>query len=895
MPPAIRRHNSDRDDKASTSAKDSLEVPPNGNSSAPTSPGEHPQSLLPSAMPERQLRRESRMTFPPEVTSYISLADSPRDMQHSIPLVPIPSSGTPSSGYSASPNPSSRDENHPHSVPPPSSRPLAVMTEVAEPEDLESPSRESSVKSPVSRFAPQYNTSEADLARPSVDTTRSENLPTPRQSLDQRPPADTSRPSRSPPRLAPFLLPHTRLCIPHSTVYSNAVGRDVLCFIVSITVRPPNAAPATWNVAKLFSAFIDLDTKIKARSGKSRKDWKAMVAPLPDGKAWKDFAPSKIDQRKAALETYLQSLLVAPLSDKTDLCEFLSTDPVQAKDTKARKEGYLTKKGKNFGGWKTRYFVLDGPVMEYFESRGGSHLGSITITGAQIGRQNRPADSSDERDFRHAFLIIEAAKKGATNRHVLCADSDMDRDSWIEMLVRHVDPEPAPLATRSRSDSRKSSKDVVVTAAQPMSKLAANGDAKFAGAPSPRLINSIETQRQQGIPVSASTPSLASIAAPPHTPSTATAETRVAPPTQPLTLVTSPSSEILSSSPPQAADTTPRPSKRQSMMPPRGASHSAAYLSKLSSEGLSAPPGYQEKERDRKAKSGRFWPSFGKQPEKIARPVFAIPLNESIAVASVAGLPAIVFRCIEWLEAKHAEEEEGVYRLSGSSAVIKGLKDRFDSEGDVNLLQLDERWDPHAIAGLLKSFLRELPTSLLTRELHPRFLAVMGELQFARHIIVLTKPDLIDTSARVAELSRLVSDLPPPNYALLRALTAHLILIVRNAPVNKMTLRNIGIVFSPTLGIPAGIFSELVSHFGAIFDDEPMDDVSEGAQGEGNTAATTTAASVGESGGALNVPLEGSRRNRNSVLYQKVGIDTMLGLGGRALDPGGFARLIYDK
>jgi hypothetical protein len=163
-----------------------------------------------------------------------------------------------------------------------------------------------------------------------------------------------------------------------------------------------------------------------------------------------------------------------------------------------------------------------------------------------------------------------------------------------------------------------------------------------------------------------------------------------------------------------------------------------------------------------------------------------------------------------------------------------------------------------------------------------------------RHIIVLTTPDLIETSARVAELSRLVSDLPPPNYALLRALTAHLILIVRNAPVNKMTLRNIGIVFSPTLGIPAGIFSDLVSHFGAIFDDEPMDDVSDGPQGKGNAAAAADAtAAVGEGGAVLSVPLEGSRRNRNSVLYQKVGIDTMLGLGGRALDPGGSPLLIY--
>jgi RalA-binding protein 1 len=164
------------------------------------------------------------------------------------------------------------------------------------------------------------------------------------------------------------LLAHTRLAIPTSSVFPNALGRDVLCFIISVSVRPPNSAPLTWNVAKLFSAFIDLDTKIKARSGKGRKEWKAMVAPLPEGRAWKDFAPSKIDQRKAALETYLQSLLVAPLNDKADLCDFLNTDRVQAKTNQARKEGYLTKKGKNFGGWRTRFFVLDGPVMEYFET-----------------------------------------------------------------------------------------------------------------------------------------------------------------------------------------------------------------------------------------------------------------------------------------------------------------------------------------------------------------------------------------------------------------------------------------------------------------------------------------------------------------------------------------------
>ena len=125
----------------------------------------------------------------------------------------------------------------------------------------------------------------------------------------------------------------------------------------------------------------------------------------------------------------------------------------------------------------------------------------------------------------------------------------------------------------------------------------------------------------------------------------------------------------------------------------------------------------------------------------------------------------------------------------------------------------------------------------------------------------------------MAELSRLVSELPPLNYALLRALTAHLILIVQNAPTNKMTLRNIGIVFSPTLGIPAGIFSELVSHFGAIFDDLPEEEVEEQSQ----------PSTLGVPGDDTEATI---KRKRNSMLYQAGGADVMLGLGGRALDPG---------
>ena len=132
--------------------------------------------------------------------------------------------------------------------------------------------------------------------------------------------------------------------------------------------------------------------------------------------------------------------------------------------------------------------------------------------------------------------------------------------------------------------------------------------------------------------------------------------------------------------------------------------------------------------------------------------MFGTALEESLEVAQIANLPAIVFRCIQYLEVGKADQEEGIYRLSGSSAVIKSLKDRFNlgrfalpttaieklnldangsTEGDVDLLASDEYWDPHAIAGLLKTFMRELPASILTRELHTRFLSVIGGCRFS--------------------------------------------------------------------------------------------------------------------------------------------------------------------
>jgi len=185
------------------------------------------------------------------------------------------------------------------------------------------------------------------------------------------------------------------------------------------------------------------------------------------------------------------------------------------------------------------------------------------------------------------------------------------------------------------------------------------------------------------------------------------------------------------------------------------------------------------------------------------------------------------------------------------------------AEGDVDLLGSDEYWDPHAIAGLLKTFLRELPASILTRDLHLKFLSVIGwccSCEGPYEVLNQTFSDFVDPQERIKELSQLIASLPIANYSLLRALTAHLILIVQNAGVNKMTMRNVGIVFSPTLGIPAGVFSLMLGEFNRVFNVDAENGL------KNSDAAPSPELS-----------------RRNSRQYSDAAADQLLGLSGRSL------------
>ncbi|CAG8450432.1 16606_t:CDS:2 [Acaulospora morrowiae] len=600
-------------------------------------------------------------------------------------------------------------------------------------------------------------------------------------------------PSKMPSKISSETISGIAVKVIGSNKKINDKGKEVLTFILSVgQARVVDGTivgmeKELWRVEKFYSDFLALDGKLKQQSKRVAN----MMKKLPDKNLLYNNAPSKVDQRKTALEQYLQHIISLPLKDSKDLCEFLSANVIEqdSKDLQQPgfKEGYLTKKGKNFGGWKTRFFVLDSPVLKYYESKDGNHLGSIRLTHAQIGRQQSNTANDSEKDnensYRHAFLILEPkpGSKTQNTRHVLCAESDAERDEWVEALLQYVGV---------AEESSKQKKDKKKTNTQTVSEQSSRENS---------LKNDSRHERKKGNNDSISSTNSSMLSVSNHNVGALNGREDIDRPIirngtpelrEPLLV-----SSVVSSSSQSSRDAQ---------------SHGQLNVrrDRLQEDDQ---PSSEKKKNSRKTFFGNMFSSNRDEKKRYhdARPdtsriVFGVPLDQAISVVRIKEgyeLPAVVYRCIEYLDAKNASEEEGIYRLNGATATIKSLKDRFNTEGDVDLVS-EGGYDVHAVAGLLKLYLRELPTSVLTRELHMEFLNVI---------------DLLDRRDRVNELGRLVSTLPLPNYTLLRTLARHLIQIVQKSDINKMTVRNIGIVFAPSLGIPAGVFTLLMAEFDYIF------------------------------------------------------------------------------
>uniref|UniRef100_A0A8C2EJ12 Rho GTPase activating protein 17a n=1 Tax=Cyprinus carpio TaxID=7962 RepID=A0A8C2EJ12_CYPCA len=126
-------------------------------------------------------------------------------------------------------------------------------------------------------------------------------------------------------------------------------------------------------------------------------------------------------------------------------------------------------------------------------------------------------------------------------------------------------------------------------------------------------------------------------------------------------------------------------------------------------------------------------------------------------------------------------KEEGLFRIAAGASKLKKLKAALDCSTS----QLEEFYsDPHAVAGALKSYLRELPEPLMTYQLYDEWIQASN---------------VPDPDKRLQALWVTCNQLPKNNKANFRYLIKFLAKLAQESDVNKMTPSNIAIVLGPNL------------------------------------------------------------------------------------------------
>ncbi|XP_033908293.2 rho GTPase-activating protein 17-like isoform X2 [Acipenser ruthenus] len=126
-------------------------------------------------------------------------------------------------------------------------------------------------------------------------------------------------------------------------------------------------------------------------------------------------------------------------------------------------------------------------------------------------------------------------------------------------------------------------------------------------------------------------------------------------------------------------------------------------------------------------------------------------------------------------------KEEGLFRIAAGQSKLKKLKAALDCSTS----QLEEFYsDPHAVAGALKSYVRELPEPLMTFHLYDEWIQASN---------------VSDPDKKLQALWVTCDKLPKPNKANLRYLIKFLAKLAQESAVNKMTPSNIAIVLGPNL------------------------------------------------------------------------------------------------
>ncbi|XP_055774048.1 rho GTPase-activating protein 40-like isoform X2 [Salvelinus fontinalis] len=166
--------------------------------------------------------------------------------------------------------------------------------------------------------------------------------------------------------------------------------------------------------------------------------------------------------------------------------------------------------------------------------------------------------------------------------------------------------------------------------------------------------------------------------------------------------------------------------------------------------------------------------------------LFGVPLATLLEndqkVKSTATTP-LILQALLWFLEKRGVDSEGILRVSGSQSRIKKLQQDLEQ----NFYSGGFSWDevsPNDVAALLKKFIRELPSPLLTAEHLNTFSAAR---------------DIPELKQKLHVLNLLILLLPEPNRNTLKALLEFLSKVVSRERRNRMNLWAVSTIMAPNL------------------------------------------------------------------------------------------------
>ncbi|KAJ3599535.1 hypothetical protein NHX12_033494 [Muraenolepis orangiensis] len=165
-------------------------------------------------------------------------------------------------------------------------------------------------------------------------------------------------------------------------------------------------------------------------------------------------------------------------------------------------------------------------------------------------------------------------------------------------------------------------------------------------------------------------------------------------------------------------------------------------------------------------------------------------------------VPLLIHKCITEIE-KRGCQVVGLYRLCGSAAVKKELREAFERDShatelsddtypDINVITGDQQH--YSLPGVLKDYLRELPFPLITKQLYEAVLEAM-----AQRPLRIGASGCENHAGDTQHTVSLLEKLPEVERVTLRKLLDHLKLVASHQEVNKMTCQNLAVCFGPVL------------------------------------------------------------------------------------------------